>query len=111
MSLPSRIVIRVGKRIQRLGGDQDQRFAPTRYEGLEEGSQIGAYVKVEDILERVMANVAKPAEIFLSDVKDGLGKRHEVCRETKERGGRGIKDVSRIQVKSIDDEFHDIEGS
>ena len=57
-----------------------------------------------------MANVAKPAEILLSDIEDGLGKRHEVCRKTKERGDGRIKNISRIQVKNVDSKFHEIES-
>lgn len=58
-----------------------------------------------------MANVTKPAEIFLNDVKDSLGERHEVGRETEEGGDGRIEDISGIQIKSVDGEFHDIEGS
>jgi hypothetical protein len=34
-----------------------------------------------------------------------------VCRETEEGGDGGIKDVSKIQVKSVNGEFHDVEKS
>jgi len=57
-----------------------------------------------------MTDVAKTAEIFLSDVEDGLGERHEVCRKTKERSDRGIEDISGIQIKGVDDDFDDVEG-
>ena len=57
-----------------------------------------------------MTNVAISAEIFLSEVEDGLGERHEVCREPEKRGNGGIKAISRIQVKSVDNELHDVEG-
>ena len=57
-----------------------------------------------------MTNVAKTAEIFLSDVEGGLGERHEVCRKTKKRSHRGIEDISGIEVKGVDNKFHDVEG-
>ena len=57
-----------------------------------------------------MADVAKTAEILLTDIEDSLGERHEVRRETKERGDGGIKSISRIQVKNVGNEFHDVEG-
>jgi hypothetical protein len=60
-------MIRVGKRIQKLGSNQ--RFRPTRRTDAEEArSPIGADVKEEEVLGSGVANVAKSAEIFLSDV-------------------------------------------
>ena len=58
-----------------------------------------------------MTDVAIPAEIFLSEVEGGLGERHEVCGKPKKwRDGR-VKDISGIQVKSVDNELHDVNGS
>ena len=57
-----------------------------------------------------MTNVAKTAEIFLSEIEDGLRERHEVGRKTEKRGDGGIKNISRKQVKNVDNEFHDVEG-
>ena len=56
-----------------------------------------------------MADVAKPTEIFLAKVEDGLGERHEVCCKTEKWSDRGINDIGRIQVKSVDDELHEVE--
>jgi hypothetical protein len=58
-----------------------------------------------------VTNVAKAAKILLSEVEDGLGERHEVCRETKKWGDGGIDDTGGIQVESVDSEFHEIESS
>lgn len=58
-----------------------------------------------------MTDVAEPAEIFLNEIEDSLGERHEVCRKTKEWGDGGIKDISGIEVKNVDGQFHEIEGS
>jgi hypothetical protein len=57
-----------------------------------------------------VTNVAETAEVFLSDVEDGLGERHEVCRKTEKRSGRGIEDIGGIQIKDVDEEFHKVEG-
>jgi len=57
-----------------------------------------------------MADVAKTAEIFLSDVEDGLGERHEVCRKAEKRSDGGIEDICETQIKDVDKEFYDVEG-
>ena len=56
-----------------------------------------------------MANVAKPTEIFLTEVEGGLGERHEVCGKTKKWRDGGIEDICGIQVKNVDNELHDVE--
>ena len=56
-----------------------------------------------------MANVAKPTEIFLTEVEAGLGERHEVCGKTKKWRDGGIEDICGIQVKNVDNELHDVE--
>jgi len=91
------MVIRVGNRIQRLG-KKNQRFTPPRHTGTQARSPIGANVEEDTVLGGVVTNVAKTAEIFLSDIEDGLGERHEVCREAEKRGDRGIKSISKKQV-------------
>lgn len=73
-------------------------------------SRIGADVEEDKILGSVVTNVAKTAEIFLSEIEDGLGERHEVCRKAEKRGYGGIEDISRIQVQGVDKEFHDVKG-
>lgn len=59
-------MIRVGKRIQKLGSNQH--LTPTRDTDAEARSPIGAYVKEEEVTGSVVADVAIPAEIFLSEV-------------------------------------------
>lgn len=56
-----------------------------------------------------MTNVAIAAEMFLSDVEQGLGERHELCGETEKRSNGGIKDIGGIQVKCGDKKFHNVE--
>jgi len=102
------MVIRVGNKIQRLG----IKSAPTppRHKGTQARSPIGTNVEEDNVVGSVVTNVAITAEIFLSDIEDGLGERHEVCRETEKRGDRGIKGISRKQVKSVDNKLHEVEG-
>ena len=57
-----------------------------------------------------MTGVAKTAEILLSEIKEGLGERHEVCREAEKRSGGGIEDIRGIQINNVDNEFYDVEG-
>lgn len=57
-----------------------------------------------------MTDVAKAAEIFLDNIEDGLGERHEVCREAEEWGDRRVEDISGIQIEGVDNEFHEVEG-
>ena len=92
--MPSRMMIRVGKMIQRLGTE----ISASRHRDTDAKarSPIGADVEEDEILDSVVTNVAKATEIFLSDVEDGLGERHEVCRKTKERGDWGIEDIGGI---------------
>ena len=66
MSLPSLMVIRVGRRSQKLGSNQH--LTPTRPTDADARSPVGAYVKEEKVPGGVVANVAKAAEVFLSDV-------------------------------------------
>ena len=91
-------------------GNKVQRFMPARHLDTKARSPIGADVEKEEILGGVVTDVAKTAEIFLSDIEDGLGERHEVCRKAKKRSDGGIEDICGIQVKSVDNEFHDVEG-
>lgn len=72
-------------------------------------SPIGQDVKEDEILDVVVTNVAITAEVFLSDVEQGLGERHELRGETKKRSNGGIEDIGGIQVKGVDKEFHDVE--
>jgi len=84
---------------------------PTRNIDTKARSPIGTDVEKDKILGRVVANVAKPTEIFLSNVEHGLGERHEVGRKAEKWSNGGVKDISGIQEKSVDNELHDVEGS
>lgn len=83
---------------------------PTRDIDTKARSPIGANVENDEILGIVVTDVAKPTEIFLGEVEGGLGERHKVCGKTKEwRDGR-VKDICGIQIKSVNNELHDVEG-
>jgi hypothetical protein len=102
------MVMRPGKMIQGLGG---RKLAlRTDHGNTKAHSPASADVEENDILSSVVTDVAVTTEIFLSEIEDGLGERHEVCSKPEKRGDGRIKGIGRKQVKNVDNELYDVEG-
>ena len=104
--MPSRMMIRVGRRIQKLG----TKVSASRHTDAQARLPVGENVEEDEILGSVVADVAETAEIFPGEIEDGLGERHEVCRKTEKRGDRGIEDIGEIQIEGVDNEFYEVES-